>query len=314
MTDTDADTDTDTERPTKEESTLGRLGAKLLTTIPKPLLGIRGTLFKRMAVKSIENYYKTSGGDAMAINAKPGQRVELEPVKYRAPETIDEGEKPGWKAKGRDKVWNAASEGNSVNYLGRTPTVLLEDDDHVEAGWLAPRAGEAIELDQYSPVFTNTEFNAVFNVSDGQGQSARTRADGGQQLQIKHNLEKWAQKNLTAVEVNTPGKWAEDNIIDLDSGDGYDGMRISTKKAREWRAENTDSEHMQMQEDRGYLRGLANGQEGPGIMKLLLICAGIILGTLAIVLLGPQLLGGSGGGGAGSINPLMTTLAAVGVP
>lgn len=301
MTEPDADTDTDAEdhikRPTKEMSTLGRLGAKVLTTIPKPLLGVRGTLFKRMAVKSIENYYKTAGGDAMAINAKPGQRVELEPVKYRAPETIDEGEKPGWKAKGRDKVWNAASEGNSVNYLGRTPTVLLEDDDHVEAGWLAPRAGEAIELDQYWPLFTNPTVVAELNADDTTlNRNGSAVADGGFEL-----------------ELGSPGEWAGDNVVDLDSGDGYDGMRISTKKAREWRAENTDSEHMQMQEDRGYLRGLANGQEGPGIMKLLLICAGIILGTLAIVLLGPQLLGGSGGG-AGSINPLMTTLAAVGVP
>jgi len=293
---TDADTDADTERPTKAESTLGRLGAKILTTIPKPLLGVRGTLFKRMAVKSIENYYKTSGGDAMAINAKPGQRVELEPVKYRAPETIDEGEKPGWKAKGRDKVWNAASEGNSVNYLGRTPTVLLEDDDHVEAGWLAPRAGEAIELDQYWPLFTNAEFNAVVDMDTPGAANGHARADGGLSIDL---------------ELADPGEWAGDNVVDLGSGDGYDGMRISTKKAREWRAENTDSEHMQMQEDRGYLRGLANGQEGPGIMKLLLICAGIILGTLAIVLLGPQLLGGSGGGGG--INPL-TVLSAVGVP
>jgi len=303
MTDTDADADTDNDAEdhikwsTKEMSTLGRLGAKVLTTIPKPLLGVRGTLFKRLAVKSIENYHKTAGGDAMAINAKPGQRVELEPVKYRAPETIDEGEKPGWKAKGRDKVWNAASEGNSVNYLGRTPTVLLEDDDHVEAGWLAPRAGEAIELDQYWPLFTNATFAP--KAINGADQNGHARADGGLSIDL---------------ELADPGQWAGDNVIDLDSGDGYDGMRISTKKAREWRAENTDSEHMQMQEDRGYLRGLANGQEGPGIMKLLLICAGIILGTLAIVLLGPQLLGGSGGGGAGSINPLMTTLAAAGVP
>jgi hypothetical protein len=299
MTEPDADADADTERPTKEESALGRLGAKVLTTIPKPLLGVRGTLFKRMAVKSIENYHKTAGGDAMAINAKPGQRVELEPVKYRAPEKIDEGEKPGWKAKGRDKVWNAASEGNSVNYLGRTPTVLLEDDDHVEAGWLAPRAGEAIELDQYWPLFTNAEFNAVVDMDTPGAANGHARADGGMNIDL---------------ELADPGQWAGDNVVDLDSGDGYGGMRISTKKAREWRAENTDSEHMQMQEDRGYLRGLANGQEGPGIMKLLLICAGIILGTLAIVLLGPQLLGGSGGGGAGSINPLMTTLSAFGVP
>ena len=82
-------------------------------------------------------------------------------------------------------------------------------------------------------------------------------------------------------------------------------MRISTAKAREWRAEKSDSEHMQMQEDRGYLRGLANGDGGPGVLKLLLICGAIILGTLAIVLLGPKLVGGSGESVSG---PLMSTL------
>jgi hypothetical protein len=56
--------------------------------------------------------------------------------------------------------------------------------------------------------------------------------------------------------------------------------------------------------------GLAKGDEGPGIVKLLLICAAIILGTLAIIFLGPQLLGGSGVS-AGGINPLMAGLGAL---
>ena len=289
------DENTDTERPTKEESTVGRLGAKLFANIPKPLLGVRGTLFKRMALKSIRNYYKVSGADAIAINAKPGQQVALEPVAYRSPEELDEGEQPGWRVKGRDKTWNPGAEGNSVNYLGRTPTVLLEDDDHVEAGWLAPRIGTAIELDNYWPLFTDADINAVvdYQPEAGAGNSP-AMADGGIELELDH-----------------PGEWAQDNIVDLDSGPGYDGMRISTKKAREWRAEHTDSEQMQQQEDRGYLMGLAKGDEGPGLVKLLLICAGIILGTLAIIFLGPQLLGGDGISAGSGINPLMASLAAL---
>jgi len=288
---------TDAERPTKKESTIGRLGAKLFTTIPKPLLGIRGTLFKRMAIKSIENYHKAAGGDAVAINAKAGQQIDLEPVLYKAPEEVGEGEKAGWAVKGREKVWNPGAEGNSVNYLGRTPTVLLEDDDHVEAGWLAPRVGTAIELDNYWPLFIDADINAVIDHTPAGGQNGgHAVADGGMNV---------------SLELDHPGEWAQDNIVDLDSGDGYDGMKVSTKKAREWRVENADSEHMQMQEDRGYLKGLADGNEGPGIVKLLLICAGIILGTLAIIFIGPQLLGGGDGGA--SINPLMTSLAAFGM-
>jgi len=279
----------DNDRPTKEESTIGRLGATALSWIPKPLLGVRGTLYKRMAIKGVENYHKTAGGDAIAINGKAGQQVDLEPVQYRSPEDVDEGEKPGWKAKGRNKVWNPGKEGNSVNYLGRTPTVLLEDDEHVEAGWLAPRVGQAIELDNYWPLFTDANINAVIDAQPSAG-GGQAMADGGMGINL---------------ELDSPGQWAGDNIVDLDSGSGYDGMRISTAKAREWQAEHTDSEHMQMQEDRGYLRGLANGDEGPGMFKLLLLWIGTLLGALALILLGPELVGGGGGG---SINPLISSL------
>ena len=281
----------DTDRPTKEESTIGALGAKVLTSIPKPLLGIRGTLFKRMAIKGIENFHKTAGGDAVAINAKAGQQLELEPVLYRTPEEVEEGEKPGWKVKGRDKVWNPAKEGNSVNYLGRTPMINLEDDEHVEAGWLAPRVGQAIELDNYWPIFTNPEINAVIDA--GQPGARGARADGGMNVDL---------------ELDSPGRWAGDNLIDLDSGEGYDGMRISASKAREWQAEHTDSEHMQMQEDRGYLRGLASGDD-TDVVRIFLYAALLVIGVLAVVLLGPELVGGGDGGG---MNPLLIdTLATV---
>ena len=281
--------DTDDGRPTKDESAIGRATGSLLANVPKPLLGIRGTLFKRMAIKGIENYHKTAGGDAIAINGKAGQQIDLEPVIYRSPEEVDEGEKPGWKVKGRNKVWNPGKEGNSVNYLGRTPTVLLEDDEHVEAGWLAPRIGQAIEMDKYWPIFTNANINAVIDAQPAAGGQAI--ADGGMGINL---------------ELDSPGEWAGDNIIDLGSGDGYDGMMISTAKAREWQAEHTDSEHMQMQEDRGYLRGLASGDD-TDVVRIFLYAALLVIGVLAVVLLGPELVGGSDGGG---INPLMIDIAA----
>jgi len=210
------DADAVPERPTKPESTIGRVGAKLISTVPKPLLGIRGTLYKRLFIKSLENYHKVAGGDAIAINAKPGQTIDLEPVLYQSPAEADDGEKAGWSVKGRDKTWNAGKHGRTVDYLGRTPTVLLEDDDHVEAGWLAPRIGEAIELDNYWPLFVNPEINAVIDYQGGAGGQQPAVADGGYNINL---------------ELDSPGQWAQDNIIDLGSGDGYSGMRISSKKA-----------------------------------------------------------------------------------
>jgi hypothetical protein len=274
------------DRPERDHSILGSMAASTISLIPKPLLGVRGTLYKRLAIKGIENYYKTSGGDAIAINAQAGQQVALEPVKYRSPEQVDEGEKPGWKVKGREKVWNPAKEGNTVNYLGRTPTVLLEDDEHVEAGWLAPRIGQAIEMEQWWPLFHVDQMNAVIDANPT-GQQGQPLADGGMNIDL---------------ELDNPGEWMGDNIIDLNSGDGYDGMRISSAKAREWQAEHADSESMQMQEDRGYLRGLANGDE-TNVTRLFLYAAIFCIVVIAVVVLGPKLIGSSGG--ASGINPLL---------
>lgn len=293
------------ERPTKAESTIGRVTGKLLATIPKPLMGIRETMFKRMFTKALENYHKTAGGDAIAINARENQQIELEPVLYRSPEEVEEGEQPGWKVKGRDKAWRPTEEG-SVDYLGRVPVVNLEDDAHVEAGWLAPRIGHAIEHEQYQPVFTNPTFKSVFEVGGGQQASPNALADGGIDVGPQQDLDRWAQQHLGGLELDQPGVFSGETLIDLDSGDGYDGMRISASKASEWQAEHAASEQMQMQEDRGYLRGLAQGNDGPSLVKLLLICAAIILGVLGIVFVLPEMLGGSGGG----INPL--TVSALG--
>ena len=277
-------------RPEKEYALLGRVAAGIIAAIPKPLLSIRGTLFKRLAVKSIENYHKVAGGDAVAINAKAGQQLDLEPVAYKAPEECEEGQQPGWRVKGREKAWHPAKEGNSVNYLGRAPVVALEDDAHVEAGWLAPRVGEAIEMDNYWPLFTDPEITAHIDYGGGAGARNGAVADGG--------------TGAMQFELEDFGEYAGDAIVDLDSGPGYDGMRISMSKAREWQAETVPSEQMQMQEERGRLMGLLNGDNGPGAFKLLLLAGGIILGALFIIEVLPILLNGGGGGGGG-INPLL---------
>jgi len=305
--DDDAEEGADYERPQTEESIIGRWAGKAIATIPKPMFGIRATLFKRMATKSINNYYKTiSGADAIAINAKAGQRLDLVPVAYRAADECGDDEVPGWYAKGRDTVWTPATEGNSVNFLnGKTPTVMLEDDDHVEAGFLASRIGEAIEMDNYWPVFTNPTFRAHFNDPSTTKQvpaaGQQPLADGGAQRQIQQPLDQWAYQNLTNVEFDKPGVWSGENIIDLNSGAEYDGMRISTAKAREWRAEHADSEAMKRAEDRGRLME-ALGGEDVDITRLFIYAALFALAVIGVVLLGPELVGGGGGGG---INPLM---------
>lgn len=277
-----------------------RAASALATGVTAPLKIVpkRGTIYRKLFGASLKQYHKVGGGDALGLIAEPGQQLDLRPIKYRAPKECGEGERPGWVEKGGDKVWHAGSEGRVVDYIGNVPIVALERDGHVEAGWLKPRIGQAIELDNYQGVFTNPEINAdvvadlsVENAADTNG--ALTDGGGG----------------VVDVALSDIGNYAGAEVVDLDSGDAYDGMRVDFRKASEWAFEQTTTEAMQMQEDRGYLRGQISASEGPSTMKLLLVCAGIILGALGIVEVLPVLLSGGGGGGGG-INPL--TISALG--
>src|SRR6056297_143973 len=275
----DADTDAEPEPGSRAAGVTAKaitLGAKL---IPK-----QSVLFRKLALNSIKQYHKRAGGDALAIDAKAGQQLDLTPVKYRAAGECDDGEKPGWVAKDGTKTWSAASEGRVVDYLNNTPVVALDRDSHVECGWLRPRIAEAVELDQYNAVYKNAQLTGIAPVVPDLNDNGAL-ADGGQ-----------IDPRDIGLEPANVGQWAGDALVDLDSGDGYDGMRISFRKASEWMSQQTTTQEMQMQEDRGYIRGLANGDSGPSVFKLLLLCAAIILGTLGIVLLGPELVGGGGGG------------------
>src|SRR6056297_3364608 len=264
----DADTDAEPEPGSRAAGVTAKaitLGAKL---IPK-----QSVLFRKLALNSIKQYHKRAGGDALAIDAKAGQQLDLTPVRYRAAGECEEGEKPGWVAKDGTKTWNAASEGRVVDYLNNTPIVALDRDSHVECGWLRPRIAEAIELDNYDGLYTNPQLNLVADATASNGQAV---ADGG----------------TPELELGSPGQWAGDAVVDLGSGDGYDGMRVSFRKATEWMAEQTTTQEMQMQEDRGYIRGLAGGDR-PSLTKLLLICAAIILGSFLIAFVDPEIAGGS---------------------
>lgn len=268
---------------------------------------IRDRFWKKIAVASLYKYHKKTGGDAIGLVALPGQQLKPIPVKYKSEAETERGEKSGWHAKNLDKTWEAGSEGRVVDHLGKTPIVLLDSDSHIEAGWLKPRIAEAIELDRYDPVFTGAELKPVFELPEDALEPAHNPDDaesGGVALADGAGVS--PQQAFDRWELDDPGIFAGDSLIELDSPDGYTGTRISHRKADEWMAETTTEQEMQMQEDRGYLRGLSAAENGPSVVKLLLICAAIILGVLGLVFVVPQLFGSAGGGGApgGGINPL----------
>jgi hypothetical protein len=230
---------------------IGKTVASLPRFIPK-----QSRLFRTMALTSLKNYYKRSPGDAIGIEARPGQKIDFVPVKYKPPEDTDEEERGGWHLKGTDRTYDAGPDGQSVSFInGTVPSVMLHSDASIEAGWLAPRIGQAIELDNYSPVFVGPRLQPQTQQQQAQQMAQNGAvADGGQSVPVQ-------TPSVGGYDMIDPGEFSGDNIVDLSPEGDHDGMRISLKKAKEWFAESADSEKMQMQEERGYLAGLANSDE-----------------------------------------------------
>ena len=305
-----SDDDTETGIDTERAKAAGKEAGKAASYAAKAGVGIANTmlraaklipyqsrLYRRLAIKGLKGYYKRSDGDAIAIEKRPNGELDFVPVTYLASEVTDEGQRPGWQLHGRDRSYDAASMGDSVAYLKDTPIVPLHSDATVETTWMAPRIAEAIEMDHYWPIFTNPQIQAVFDVPQptaAQNGDHGALADGGQLDPADQFL---------GFNINDPGHYAGDSVVDLNSGEGHDGMRISFSKAQDILDERTTSERMDMQEQRGRIMSQLQGGKEAYAMKMLLIAAAAIVLSIAAVTILPEML--SSGGGGGGFNPLL---------
>lgn len=259
-------------------SLLGTMLFELGTLIPKS-----GTIFKRMFYAGAHGYYRKSGGDALGLNALPNGGIEAIPVKYK--QAIDDAdEQPGWKAKGREKTWHEGAGGRDTDRLGgKTPVVLLDDDATERYPRSMMRAVEGLDLDQYSPVYTQPKVEQVIQLPEGfQDDGERARADGGQMV-----------KDID-WQVTDHGEFGEDVWIDPTTPAG-DGLRLSLRSSKELLAEKTDSQKIRDAKQRGILAGMDPGDTRDQI-KMLIICGLIIVGALFVVLVLPDIIGGSASG------------------
>lgn len=269
-------------------------------------------LYHNMAVKAMTNLHRKAGGDAIGLVATAGQQLDLEPVKYISAEEWserDDTDQPGWKSKRRDKTWAAGTEGQVVDYLGKAPIVLLQDDAHVESGWQRSRIAQALDLDQHQPIFNNPQidvkpqYQVDFRSAPGEGV-----ADGGELDLTPEDLDFYLRGS--DAEVVEPGEYFGDSLIDLSSPQADDGMRVSHRKAQAWFSQQSDAEFGQRQQDRGYLMGKL-GKDEPNAFKYLLVAGAIVVLSLLAVFVLPEVLGGGGGGGGdsgGGIVPFMLGL------
>jgi hypothetical protein len=272
---------------------VGQIGYAVFRLLP---FGAR--FWKRLAERSLYYYHKRSGGDRLALEKRPNGQIELTPVKWRPPETLDELEdRPGWKAKGKDKVWEPVAEGQTGGRIGKTPVVPVDAQSWRDSSWAEASVAEAVDLDRWRPLF-NVEAADLRATVDMQGQGGQAVADGG-----VANVEFDARDSPVF----------EDAIIDISSPDEYDGKAISWWKVKELYGEKTTTDEMQKQEDRGFLAGRSKENLKSWMLKILLIGGAVAVAGL----IGPELisglLGGGGGGGGGSIMPFTITPPSLGL-
>lgn len=266
---------------------IGSMGYAVLRLTP---FGAR--FWKALAKTSLHSYYKRSGADRIALEKRPNGDLELTPVKWRPPETLDELEdRPGWKAKGQDKVWEPVAEGQTGARIGKTPVVPVDAQSWRDSSWAEASVAEAVDLDRWRPLFNVTSADLRATV-DMQGQGGQAVADGG----------------VANVEFDPRDSPVfEDAIIDISSPSEYDGKAVSFDKVKELYAEKTTTDEMQKQEDRGFLAGRSKENLKSWMLKILLIGGAVAVAGL----IGPELisglLGGGGGGGGGSVMPFTIT-------
>lgn len=277
-----------------------RVGAGLTNfvgnlTRPIPLSQkLWGGLLKR----SLYHYHKATGGDRLGLEAKPSGQLEFTPVKWQSAEEVESDQKPGWSAKGRDKVWRATTLGQSGPRIGKTPVIPLDTESWRATSILEARVAEAVDLGDTRPLYHDPdgqlEAEIVYQTSGAAGGDQQAVTDGG-------------QANVTNVErAYQPGEMPifDDMIIDLGS-DEYDGQAVSWLKAKELMASTTTQEEMANQEARGQIAGRSRDDWMAFAKRIFLYAALVALGGL----IGPEVvaavLGGGGGGGGGGIIPLM---------
>lgn len=245
-------------------------------------------LWRGVAKMALYNHYKKHGGDRTGLTHRPNGQIELEPVKWDPAE--DELKKePGYQSVRRDKTFAAGASGRADVRLGKTPIVLLDEDFATKGSMIESRVMEAIELDKDRPLFTNPEIRKV--EVDAQALSGQQPvADGG-------FAERDLGDELTSYYVDDEGV-LEDTLIDIGTGDAWDGQAVSFDRFTDKFAEQAPTERLQMAETRGYLAGMDPDKHRSLMLKIMLIGAAVALGGL----IGPELInalfGGGGGGGS----------------
>jgi len=261
---------------------LASLTANILLMVTR-LLPFSAKFWRGLINAGYKGLLKTSGGDALG-HLMVGGELQHHPLEW----DHEEGQ---YRTVAGEEFWNSPDDArNHYRGPGNTSCVWAsagstELGSHVQAD-----VAEALDMGQGRDLFQAAEVTQI--TADQQaGQAALS--DGGVSR---------TQQPDGVITVNNVRGW-EDKLVDISQS--ADARVVSMSKYAEIYPERTATDEMNRQEQRGRLAEMDPGARKSFILKVLLIALGII----AVVVLGPPLVGallGGGGGGAGVSIPTLT--------
>jgi len=264
-------------------------GSKMSAEIVDAVLPFSDRLYRNLATWSLERMAFSAGTDTVGVEIHDDGSLDFVPVKHSHAEVnADEGEvtQSGWQVKDCDRAYAETSNGTETQRLGKAQAVLLDGGGTRRVAPTEARVRNALVDGRWQHVFRVEEPGAVEMplVVDGEGvgDGSQAVADGGATVAAPHVKE--------AV--------LEDTLVDITPEDGYDGEVLSLSKVRDTYREVGDVERLDEQERLGYEAGRLAGRDDDTISKVIKILLAVAA-ILAVVIIGPDLLG-QGGGAAGS--------------
>jgi hypothetical protein len=242
-----------------------------------------------MLKASYKGIRKSTGADVLAHVAMGGE-IKHVPLVYDHEESRYKtmSDEPEW--------WETSGEYQDRYHVGNTPTVFCSAQandigDHVQA-----EVSKALDLGQSEYLYKDAQVrNVEVHQPDPSADARDAVTDGG-------NGTVTGRTN-TFVTVEQPGS-LHDRVVDLTWGDA-EGRVVSMDDYHETYPATSDPKKMDEERQIGRLMEKDGDMSGYA-MKMLLIAGAVVVLSLAVVFIGPELLGagGGGGGGGGSMLPL----------
>lgn len=228
---------------------------------------------------------KSKGGADYVGHVIEQGRLYHRPVTYKT-ETEGPTDDPRF-VDNHGNEWKAPDESTTTNMVGKVPTMWASAKSNQAGNHVQAEVAEVLDVGGGAPLTQDATVNKI--TVDAQSMDQGAVADGGYQTQQEH------------VSVQDPGALS-DYLVDLNQGlEDAAGRVVSMEKYYETYPSQVDPEEMEQQHLMGRLAEKDPGADRAFIIKIMLI----VLGIIALVMLGPGLVdalfgGGGGGGSVGS--------------